>query len=80
MVCEAASSGRPVIVLTLSKAQTNKPKRYKVYTYMEQHAIVSQCRLDGLKQYIFDGLTSYVSNTPLRDTETAAEAIKRLVV
>ena len=80
MVCEAASSGRPVIVLTLSKERTKKPKRYKVYTYMEQHAIVSQCRLDGLKQYIVDGLTSHVPNTPLRDTETAVQAIHRLVV
>ena len=80
MVCEAASSGRPVIVLTLLKENTRKPKRYKVYTYMEQHAIVSQCRLDGLKQHIVDGLSSGVPNTPLRDTETAAQAINHLVV
>ena len=79
MVCEAARSGRPVIVLTLSKEHTEKPKRYNVYQYMEQHAIVRQCRLDGLKQYIFDGLTAAVPNTPLRDTETAAEAIRCLM-
>ena len=66
MVCEAASSGRPVIVLTLSKEAVRLPKRYKVYAYMEQHAVVRQCRLDGLKQYIVDGLTSDASNTPLR--------------
>ena len=80
MVCEAASSGRPVIVLTLSKEGTRKPKRYNVYQYMEQHAIVRQCRLDALKQSIFDGLSSRVPNTPLRDTETAAGAINRLVI
>ena len=80
MVCEAASSGRPVIVLTLSKEAVRLPKRYKVYAYMEQHAVVRQCRLDGLKQCIVDGLTSDASNTPLRDTETAAAAIHRLVV
>ena len=78
MVCEAASSGRPVIVLKLSRERTKKPKRYKVYTYMEQHAVVRQCRLDGLKQYIVDGLTLHVPNTPLRDTETAVQAIRRL--
>ena len=78
MVCEAASSGRPVIVLTLSKEAVRLPKRYKVYAYMEQHAVVHQCRLDGLKRYIVHGLTWDVSNTPLRDTETAAEAIHRL--
>ena len=78
MVCEAASSGRPVIVLKLSRERAKKPKRYNVYAYMEQHAVVRQCRLDGLKQYIADGLTSRVPNTPLRDTETAAEAIHSL--
>ena len=79
MVCEAASSGRRVIVLTLSDEKTRKPKRYNVYRYMEQHAIVKQCRLDKLRQYIADGLTSCVSNTPLQDTETAVQAIHSLI-
>ena len=79
MVCEAASSGRPVIVLTLSRETARKPERYNVYRYMEQHAIVKQCRLDKLKQYIADGLTSCVPNTPLQDTETAVQAIRSLI-
>ena len=79
MVCEAASSGRPVIVLTLSKETARKPKRYKVYQYMEQHAIVKQCRLDKLRQSIVDGLTACVPNTPLQDTETAVQAIRSLI-
>ena len=79
MVCEAASSGHPVIVLTLSGENTKKPKRYKVYAYMEQQTVVRQCKLDKLKQHIADGLTSRVSNTPLQDTEVAAEAIRCLM-
>ena len=79
MVCEAASSGRPVIVLTLSRETARKPKRYKVYQYMEQHAIVKQCRLDKLSQSIVDGLTLCVPNTPLQDTETAVHAIRSLI-
>ena len=79
MVCEAASSGRPVIVLTLSDEKARKPKRYNVYRYMEQHAIVKQCRLDKLKQYIADGLTSCVPSTSLQDTETAVQAIHSLI-
>ena len=79
MVCEAASSGRPVIVLTLSDEKAKKPKRYNVYRYMEQHAIVKQCRLDKLKQYIADGLTSCVPSTSLQDTETAVQAIHSLI-
>ncbi len=79
MVCEAASSGHPVIVLTLSRDTVRKPKRYNVYQYMEHHAIVNQCRLDKLKQYIADGLTSRVPNTPLQDTEKAVHAIRNLM-
>ena len=79
MVCEAASSGRPVIVLTLSGENSRKPKRYKVYQYMEHHAIVRRCRLDSLRQHIADALTSRVPNTPLQDTETAVDAIHTLM-
>ena len=79
MVCEAASSGHPVIVLTLSDEKTRKPKRYDVYQYMEQHAIVRQCRLATLRQCITDGLTSRLPNTPLQDTETARDAIRNIV-
>lgn len=79
MVCEAASSGRPVIVLTLSRETARKPKRYKVYQYMERHAIVKQCKLDKLREYIVDGLTLCVPNVPLQDTETAVHAIRSLI-
>ena len=79
MVCEAASSGRPVIVLTLSKATVRKPKRYNVYQHMERHATTRQCRLGCLRQYITEGLTSRVPNTPLQDTATAAHAIRNLI-
>ena len=79
MVCEAASSGHPVIVLTLSDEKARKPKRYNVYQYMERHAIVRQCGLDRLRQYISDGLTACIPNTPLQDTATAVDAIRNLI-
>jgi len=79
MVCEAASSGHPVIVLTLSDEKARKPKRYNVYQYMERHAIVRQCGLEHLRRYISDGLTSRVPNTPLQDTATAVDAIHNLI-
>ena len=79
MVCEAASSGRKVIVLTLSPESIRRPKRYKVYEYMEQHSIVRQCGLDSLETYIADALTSDTGNTRLQDTKTAVDAIRQLV-
>ena len=75
MVCEAASSGRPVSVLMLSEETVRLPKRHKVYAYMEEHAIVRRCRLEGLAQCIVDALTSHTPPSPLQDTETAAAAI-----
>lgn len=79
MVCEAASSGRNVVVLTLSPEGARLPKRYEVYRYMEESSIVSQCSLDDLETHIAKVLTSDVSNKPLQDTETAVEAIRQLV-
>ena len=79
MVCEAASSGRKVIVLTLSQENERLPQRYKVYQYMEEHDIVRRCRLDGLEAHIAKDLTSRVPHTSLQDTETAVDAIRQLV-
>ncbi len=79
MVCEAASSGCPVIVLILSEEKARLPKRHEVYRYMEAQGIVRRCRLDNLAQYIVPMLTSRVPNTPLQDTETAAQAINSLM-
>ena len=78
MVCEAASSGRSVVVLMLSEEKTRLPKRYEVYRYMEEHSIVRRCRLDDLETHITHALTSDVSNKPLQDTEIAVAAIRQL--
>ena len=79
MVCEAASSGRRVAVLTLSQEGARLPKRYAVYRYMEESSIVSRCSLDDLETHIAKALTSDGLNKPLQDTETAVEAIRQLV-
>ena len=80
MVCEAASSGRKVIVLSLSRKSRRQPKRYKVYKYMEQPSIVRRCTLDALSQQIDEALASSGdTNTPLQDTEKAVDAIRTLI-
>lgn len=80
MVCEAASSGRKVIVLSLSRKSQRQPRRYKVYEYMEQHSIVMRCTLDELSQQVEEALASSGdTNTSLRDTEKAADAIRALI-
>jgi len=80
MVCEAASSGRKVFILSLSQKRRRQPKRYKVYQYMEQHSIVTRCTLNDLLQEVEKALASNCnSNTPLRDTEKAADAVRTLM-
>ncbi len=81
MVCEAASSGRKVIVLSLSQKKRGQPRRYKVYGYIKQHSIVRQCALETLSQQIGEALaSSRNSSTPLQDTEEAVDAIRALIV
>ena len=79
MVCEAASSGGKVIVLTLLREGARPPKRYKVYQYMEAHAIVTQCGLDSLERRTIKALTTDTPNRRLQDTETAVHAIRQLL-
>lgn len=79
MVCEAASSGRQVIVLMLSEEKARLPKRHEVYQYMEEHTIAHRCRLDGLHKHITTALTTQAPTLLLKDTETAANAIRSLV-
>ena len=79
MVCEAASSRRSVVVLTLSHKGVRPPKRHEVYRYMEESSIVNRCRLDELETHIINSLISDMSNKPLQDTQTAVEAIRQLV-
>ena len=90
MVCEAASSGRRVIILTLERSLTTiensgkpsrarQPKRYQVYRYMAERAIVKQCGLDNLAPQLTAAFTSDAIISPLQDTEIAARAIRCLV-
>ncbi len=78
MVCEAASSGRPVIVLTLSPARTLEPKRYQVYRYLVERSIVHQCSLHDLGERVLQLLQEKHQPHPLDDTATAVDAIRRL--
>lgn len=80
MVCEAASSGRKVIVLKLSEETARLPKRYQVYQYMAEQSLINLCRLSELAQYISEVFTPQTTEIYLQDTEKAASAIRSLMV
>ncbi len=79
MVCEAASSGRKVIVLSLTQKRKKLPKRYSIYEYMENHSIVNQCKLMELEKRIIKELNCKTPNNQLQDTEKAVDKIQELV-
>ena len=79
MVCEAASSGRQVIVLSLTQKRKKLPKRYRVYKYMEKQSIINQCKLTVLDKQIIRELNFQTQNKRLQDTEKAAKEIQYLI-
>ncbi|MCY4401983.1 MAG: ELM1/GtrOC1 family putative glycosyltransferase [Candidatus Poribacteria bacterium] len=79
MVCEAATSGRKVIVLSLTQKSWKQHKRYEVYRYMQDDAILYVCNLKDLSQQIHRALTSQQQINILTDTEKAVNAIHRLL-
>lgn len=78
MVCEAATSGRKVIVLSLSQIRRKQHKRYEVYRYLQDESILYLCYLEELSQYIHKALTSQLQSNILADTEKAVDGIHRL--
>lgn len=78
MVCEAASSERYVIVLSLTLKRNKLPKRYDIYEYMEKHSIINQSKLVELEKIITKELNYKIQNNQLQDTAKAALAIQKL--
>ncbi len=79
MVCEAASSGRNVIVLSLSQRHQKQPKRYIVYQHMLEQSIINMCNLEELAQQITTAITQPSVNTYLQDTQQAVSTIRQLL-
>ena len=78
MVCEAASSGRKVIVLSLSQRNLKQPQRYNVYQHLVEQSHINLCNLEELQQLITSVFTQPSDNTYLQDTQTAVTAIRNL--
>ena len=78
MVCEAASSGRRVIILEVDRKTHRTPKRNRVYQEIMRHASVRWSDTTNLEENIAQALADHTPVEPLRDTQTAAAAIQRL--
>ena len=79
MVCEAASSGKRVIILEIDHKTRHRPKRNKVYSEIRRHASVKWSDVEDLDASIEAALADESPIKPLRDTQVAAKAVRQLL-
>ena len=75
MVCEAASSGRKVIILDVDRKSKRLPRRHRTYNSIMQVANVVRCNINNLEKTLLKVAKGYVKCRALEDGKKAAEAI-----
>ncbi len=79
MVCEAASSGKRVIILEVDHKMRRRPKRSKVYSEIMRHASVKWSDVEDLESSLDAALADESPIKSLQDTHVAATAIRQLL-
>ena len=79
MVCEAASSGKRVIILEVDRKTHRRPKRHQVYSEIMRHASVMWSRVEDLETSLETALADESPVKPLQDTQRAATAVRQLL-
>ena len=79
MVCEAASSGKRVIILEVDHKTRHRPKRSKVYSEIMRHASVKWSDVEDLGASLEAALADKSPIKSLQDTQHAAIAVRQLL-
>ena len=79
MVCEAASSGKRVIILAVDHKTRRRPKRHQVYSEIMRQASVMRADIEDLETSLEAAVTDESPVKPLQDTQVAATAVKQLL-
>ena len=79
MVCEAASSGKRVIILEVDHKTRRRPKRHQVYSEIMRYASVMWSSVEDLEIALETALADESPIKPLRDTQVAATAVRHLL-
>ena len=79
MVCEAASSGKRVIIFEVDHKTRRRPKRHQVYSEIMRHASVMWSSVEDLEIVLEAALADESPIKPLRDTQVAATAVRQLL-
>ncbi|MFQ6040518.1 MAG: ELM1/GtrOC1 family putative glycosyltransferase [Candidatus Poribacteria bacterium] len=77
MVCEAASSGRKIIILDIDRKSKRRPKRHHTYDSIMQSVQAVRCDIGNLEKVLLTMAHEEVKFKALRDAQTAADAIVR---
>jgi mitochondrial fission protein ELM1 len=78
MVCEAASSGKRVIILEVDHKTRHRPRRCRVYPEIMRRSSVTWSDIGDLEINLQRALTDETPIEPLQDTQIAASAVKQL--
>ncbi len=79
MVCEAASSGKRVIILEVDHKTRHRPKQHQVYSEIMRHASVMWSGVEDLGTSLEIALTDKSPIKSLQDTQAAATAVRQLL-
>ena len=79
MVCEAASSGKRVIILEVDHKTRRRPKRHQIYSEIMRHASVMWSGVADLEIALETVLADESPVKPLQDTQVAAAAVRQLL-
>lgn len=80
MVCEAASSGRRVVILeTEHKKKGGHPKRRKVYKMLIELGYAKKAHISNLKEVVLDALNDTDNTKALDDAQVAADEIRKIL-
>ena len=79
MVCEAASSGKRVIILEVDRKTRRRPKQHQVYSEIMRHASVMRAGVGDLETSLETALADESPIKALQDTQRAATAVRQLL-
>lgn len=79
MVCEAASSGRKIIILEVERKKHGHLKRQKVYQLLSESGYTRAVDISNLKSVLMDSIAETGTPRALDDAQTAADALRELI-
>jgi mitochondrial fission protein ELM1 len=79
MVCEAASSGRKIVILEVQRKKQNL-KRQRVYRLLTQRGYAERADMSDLKTVVLDLVGDATAPKVLDDAQTAADALRDLIM